>query len=152
MERSGRRFGLEWFYRFTAGAGRGLDGVRAWLWQYGRHIVTLLIAAVLLITLGPGIWRFLRMSLRVRRIKRGQGSLADATLLYHRMLHLLRRRGFEKRPSHTPGEFAASLPRTELRALVEQFTAAYHQVRFGGRLEAAPQLSTLLERIEHRER
>ena len=35
-----------------------------------------------------------------------------------------------------------------MRALVTQFTDAYNDLRFGGRVSAAPRLSTLLERLE----
>ena len=87
---------------------------------------------------------------RVRLARRGQASVDDATLLYRRMLELLKRRGYQKPAWFTPHEFAASLPRTELGLLVDRFTEAYNALRFGGKVSAAPELSMLLERLEQR--
>jgi hypothetical protein len=84
---------------------------------------------------------------RVRRVRSGQASVADATVLYTRMLDVLHRRGFQKPAWFTPYEFAASLP-AETAMLVEQLTAAYNELRFGGKLEAAPRLTLLLEELE----
>ena len=87
---------------------------------------------------GPLV-RLMHMRRRVERVRRGQASVADATLLYQRMLQILRRRGFHKPPWFTPAEFAASLPRTQLGDSVGEFTATYNALRFGGHVEAASQ-------------
>ena len=105
-------------------------------------------ALALLIYAAPKAWRALRVLVRVRRVRQGQASVADATLLYARMLELMRRRGFQKPAWFTPQEFAASLPRTEMGLLVDQFTEAYNALRFGGRVAVAPRMSMLLERLE----
>jgi hypothetical protein len=84
---------------------------------------------------------------RVRRVREGQASAGDATVLYERMLDVLHSRGFQKPAWFTPREFAASLP-AETGMLVDQFTAAYNDLRFGGRLDAAPRLTLLLEELE----
>jgi len=84
---------------------------------------------------------------RVRRLRYGQASVSDATALYERMLEILRQRGFQKPAWFTPHEFTASLP-GETAILVEQFTSAYNELRFGGKLEAAPRLTLLLEELE----
>jgi protein-glutamine gamma-glutamyltransferase len=93
--------------------------------------------------------------LRRRRARRGQPHMSraragsvDATLLYSRMLRILKRRGFQKPPWFTPGEFAASLPRGAMGVSVTEFTAAYNAWRFGGRTEVAPRLSALLDELE----
>jgi hypothetical protein len=88
------------------------------------------------------------MLLRVHKARHGQASMDDATLLYGRMLDLLKRRGYQKPAWFTPHEFAASLPRGEIGLLVGQFTESYNALRFGGRASAAPQLSILLERLK----
>ena len=54
---------------------------------------------------------------RVERVRRGQASVADATVLYQRMLHILKRRGYQKPLWFTPAEFAASLPAHTARQL-----------------------------------
>ena len=97
---------------------------------------------------GRPLFRLLRIRLRVQRVRRGQASVADATLLYRRMLHILKRRGYQKPAWFTPAEFAASLPRTELGLAVAEFTAAYNALRFGGYTGAAPRLTVLLDRLE----
>jgi hypothetical protein len=88
------------------------------------------------------------MRQRVERVRRGQASVADATLLYGRMLELLGKRGYQKPPWFTPAEFAASLPKTNLGSAATEFTTAYNALRFGRHTDAAPRLSILLEQME----
>ena len=83
----------------------------------------------------------------MRRVREGQASAGDATVLYERMLDVLRSRGFQKPAWFTPRELAASLP-AETGMLVDQFTAAYNDLRFGGRIDAAPRLTLMLEELE----
>jgi transglutaminase-like putative cysteine protease len=114
MEQGVHRAGIRWFEtavsvrsgweRYVAGWARRF-GWQALAWAAG--LVALGFAA------GP-LFRLMRMRRRVERVRRGQASVADATLLYQRMLHILSRRGYQKPPWFTPAEFAASLPRTQL--------------------------------------
>ena len=98
---------------------------------FGRHVM---------------VWWSGRM--RVRRLVRGEGQASDATLLYQRMLRMLARRGFQKPPWLTPGEFARVLPATEVGGLVHDLTAFYNEFRFGGKREVAPRMMELLDRLE----
>lgn len=148
MEQGVQRAGIRWFdtavsvrsgwERYVAGWARRF-GWQALAWAAG--LVALGFAA------GPLV-RLMRMRQRVERVRRGQASVADATLLYQRMLHILKRRGYQKPPWFTPAEFAASLPRTSLGDSVGEFTGTYNALRFGGHAEAAPRLSILLDRME----
>ena len=148
MEQGVHRAGIRWFdtavslrsgwERYVAGWARRF-GWQALAWAAG--LVALGFAA------GPLV-RLMRMRQRVERVRRGQASVADATLLYQRMLHILKRRGYQKPPWFTPAEFAASLPRTSLGDSVGEFTGTYNALRFGGHTEAAPRLSILLDRME----
>jgi hypothetical protein len=148
MEQSARHAGIRWFdtaaslrsvwERYGAGWARRF-GWQALAWCAG--LVALGIAA------GPLV-RLMRMRQRVERVRRGHASVADASLLYQRMLHILKRRGYHKPPWFTPAEFAASLPRTPLGDSVGEFTGTYNALRFGGHTEAAPRLSILLDRME----
>jgi hypothetical protein len=104
--------------------------------------------ALLAALAGPGLWRWLRVRRRVRRVRRGKVTASDATLLYERMLRIMRARGFEKPAWVTPNEFVRLLPASEISALAGQLTAAYNELRFGGRLEAAARMMRLLERLE----
>jgi hypothetical protein len=84
----------------------------------------------------------------VNKARRGQANASDATLLYERMLRTLKRRGIEKPPWLTPMEFARVLPEPGLSLLVEDFTAAYNSVRFGGSREAAGRIVDILAQLE----
>jgi len=97
---------------------------------------------------GRPLIRLFRMRRRVERVRRGEASVADATLLYHRMLEILGKRGYQKPAWFTPAEFAASLPSGNLGSAVAEFTSAYNALRFGGHIDAAPRLSILLDRME----
>ena len=148
MELGAQRAGIRWFdtaaavrsgwERYVAGWARR-HGWQALGWAAG--LATLGFAA------GPLV-RLMGMRRRVERVRRGQASTADATLLYQRMLHILQRRGYQKPPWFTPAEFARSLPRTPLGDSVGEFTATYNALRFGGHAETAPRLSILLDRME----
>jgi hypothetical protein len=96
----------------------------------------------------PRLASLLRLRRRVRRLRRGEAQGADATLLYERMLRVLKRQGFQKPVWFTPVEFALSLGATPLGAVVVEFTSAYNALRFGRRTEVAPRLSALLDRLE----
>jgi hypothetical protein len=63
------------------------------------------------------------------------------------MLRLLRARGFEKPAWLTPNEFVRVLPEP-LKPLAQDLTAAYNDLRFGGRLDAASRMMRLLEQLE----
>jgi hypothetical protein len=80
--------------------------------------------------------------------RKGGASAAQATILYQEMLRCLKRRGFQKPPWFTPGEFATTLPESELGACVAEFTRGYQALRFGGESEGTRQLEGLLQRIE----
>jgi protein-glutamine gamma-glutamyltransferase len=82
-----------------------------------------------------------------RRGGAGPGASVEATLLYQRMLRSLKKRGFQKPPWFTPGEFAMTLPDTELGQCVTEFTQGYQALRFGDG-ETGRDLRVLLERIE----
>jgi hypothetical protein len=148
MEQGAHRIGINWFDSILAVRSAWELYGAAWFRRFGLWALGV-VALGILIGLGGGpVFRLLRMRLRVQRVRRGQASVADATLLYQRMLHILKRRGYQKPAWFTPAEFAASLPRTELGLVVGEFTAAYNALRFGGHTGAAPRLTVLLDRLE----
>jgi hypothetical protein len=152
MEQGARKAGIRWF----DGIGRAevawksvsIDALK----KYG--IRTLLAAALVLLIwfAGPPLLKLVRMRHRFRKVRLGQASVADATLLYGRMLRLVERRGFHKPAWFTAHEFVNSLPDTEWRPIVTDFTNAYNALRFGGRSDAAVRLSVLLEQLERQGR
>ena len=148
VQQTVRRLGTGWFDSFSGAESLWLARAKAWTRQFGLAGLVGLVAACGLWSGGPRLWRALRMHRQVARLRRGEASVADATLLYERMLLVLRRRGYQKPAWFTPAEFARSLPATPLGRAVEEFTGAYNALRFGGRTEAAPRLSTLLNELE----
>ena len=78
----------------------------------------------------------------------GRASMADATLLYTRFLEMLERQRLLETAWFTPTELVRSVRNTEIGAVAEQFVAAYQELRFGGKADAAPRLFVLLEELK----
>jgi transglutaminase-like putative cysteine protease len=153
LQQGARHLGIRWFDSINGfGSNWGGASVVEWCRRFAIRIVVVVVVGVWIWWMGPPIVRMLRIRHRVKRVRRGEASVADATLLYERMLHLLKRRGYHKPAWFTPAEFAASLPRSSLGSAVSEFTVTYNALRFGGRTEAGPRLSILLEELERRER
>jgi transglutaminase-like putative cysteine protease len=148
VEQGAHRLGIRWFDSLASvGTGWNRYVVPA-ARRYGMWVVAAMAGAVLLWMGAAPLWRRMHWRKRVARVRRGQASVADATVLYERMLALLKRRGYQKPPWFTPAEFAASLPVSELGTAVGEFTATYNALRFGAQVESGPKLSALLERME----
>jgi transglutaminase-like putative cysteine protease len=148
LQQGARRLGIRWFDSLN-GVNDWGRRTRDWFRRYGLRILGAAVMAVWIWLALPPLARRLRVRLRVELARRGQASAGDATLLYERMLHLMRRRGYHKPVWFTPAEFASSLPE-EVGGAVAEFTSTYNALRFGGRTEVAPRLSALLQEIERR--
>ncbi len=148
MENSGRLFGTQWMDRLRLRTSMWKRTAADWGRRYGGLAVLLLAAAALAFRYVPRAWTWTKTLARVRQAQRGAARASDATLLYGRMLALLKRRGFEKPPWITPDEFVRFLPASETAALVASFTAAYNDLRFGGNPTAASQMIEALEALE----
>ena len=145
---SGRHMGLNW-----------TESPKVWATQIGASLrnfarrfgfVGFGVIALLLMTrfLGRDGWRWWTARRRMLQVQRGRADASDATLLYVRMLKVLRKRGIEKPAWLTPCEFARVVDEPELSLLVEDLTSAYNEVRFGGHPEAAGRMFVLLEQLE----
>src|ERR1017187_1886400 len=143
IEQTARRLGIDWFVSLSVMEARWVVRAKAWIRRFGAGAVAALLLAYWLWSSGPRLWCALRMRRRVERARRGDASVADATLLYERMLQVLERRGYRKPAWFTPVEFARSLPAAPFGQTVKEFTLAYNALRFGGRTDAAPRLSSL---------
>ncbi len=146
---SSRHIRLNW----SAGDGgfwsaRNWAAARDFIRRYGYVLFGVLVLAALAKFLGPDGWKWWAARRRMIKVQRGEGSASDATLLYQRMLKALRRRGIEKPVWLTPCEFARVLQEPELSLLIEDFTSAYNELRFGRNPEAAGRIFALLERLE----
>lgn len=132
----------------------GMTPSRSWMNRFAAKAkwwsLWLLTASLLVgggIVFGPRIWREWRVRVRLRRIVREGGSPSDASILYERMLAVLERRGFEKPAWFTPVEFARHLPEGQIQ-IVQQFTALYNSIRFGGNVAGTSRLALLLQELE----
>ncbi len=151
VEQRARGLGIRWF-DLMAGVDTGWPSrALEWLRRFGLRVAIVLAMGAVLWIAGPPAIRLARMHLRVRRVRRGQAGTGDATLLYGRMLDIMKRRGYQKPAWFTPAEFAASLPSTGIGPTVAEFTSIYNQWRFGGRTDVAPRLSLLLDQLERPE-
>ena len=146
--KSGRRFSFGWF----GGAGdawRNLrDTTTGWVKIQGPRLLGGIVL-VLLLGLGlPRLRRWWRGREQARRLERGAAVASDATILYRRALRLLERHGMRKPSWITPSEFARQLQPASTAAAIARLTAAYNDLRFGDRREAASRLSGLLGELE----
>jgi transglutaminase-like putative cysteine protease len=102
---------------------------------------------VLWVLFGPAARKWWKQRARVRKMERGAGDPSDATILYQQMLELLAKRGIQKPPWFTPLEFARVVRAPQMAPLVEEATAAYNELRYGGRNDAAPRMLRVIEQI-----
>lgn len=148
LEQSARHLGMGWFDTLS-GAGTGWNlHFTFWLKRFGWRWGMFLLAAISACLTIPYLTGLLRVRRRVSRVRKGRAVTGDATLLYQRMLAIVKHRGYQKPGWFTPAEFAASLPRDPLGQRVTEFTVTYNALRFGGRTEVAPRLSMLLDELE----
>ena len=149
MESSGRRFGSRWWDGLGDSLQQSVTRLGAWTLQNRERWIGALVLAVLIALLRRPVGRRISEWLQVRRVQRGLGEASDATVLYSKMLAVMKKRGFEKPSWITPSEFARLLPPSESTRLVADFTHQYNALRFGGRRESAAAMMALLERLEH---
>jgi hypothetical protein len=145
LEQRSRSLNTRWSFEGLRVSGqRVADVAKVWApWFMGVAVL-----GVALVLLGPRIWRQIEHRRHAARITRGGAVASDAAMLYERMLAILRRRGIEKPSWLTPGEFARIVPAPSASSLVDQITAAYHDLRYGGKPEAGPRIIHLLQQLE----
>ncbi len=148
MGQSSRHVGLSWFDGIGPAMQRWWDDVRSFALRYALPLSSVALLGPLVLFFGRDGWKWWKNRQRVLKVQRGEAQASDATLLYQRMLQVLRRRGVVKPPWLTPFEFARVLQEPELALLVSDLTVAYNEVRFGGKPEAAGRMVYLLEQLE----
>lgn len=148
MGRSGRQMGSNWFDGFGIPVSRWWKSLVAMVERYRFFLLGAFMLGASAKLFGADWWHWWNTRRRVQRAQRGEAQASDATLLYERMLKILRRRGIEKPAWLTPFEFAQIMPQPELSALVEDLTQAYNELRFGHDARAAGRMIALLEQLE----
>ncbi|MCC7174349.1 MAG: DUF3488 domain-containing protein [Bryobacterales bacterium] len=149
MQGSGRVAGERWLEGFRLGFLRWQGVAARALRVHGLQALAVCLLAAALCLVAPKAGRFYRYRRRFRKAQSGSAVASDASLLYRRMLEVFRRRGYQKPAWATPGEFVSGLPPSEAAELAAGLTAAYHELRYGGRTEAAARMIAFLERLEH---
>ncbi|MGA2599543.1 MAG: DUF3488 and transglutaminase-like domain-containing protein [Bryobacteraceae bacterium] len=144
---SGERLRLSWFDNLGLTFANWKQRASTFGETYGVFIVCAIVVAIVVRRFGKDLRLWFEARRRVRKVNRGEARASDATLLYARMLKLLKARGVEKPAWLTPMEFARVIPEPELSTLVQSFTEAYNHLRFGAELEAAPRMIQLMERL-----
>ena len=91
--------------------------------------------------------RRLRIYWQLHTPEAPQANPALASRLYAELLRLLERRGFTRRATQTPLEFASSVQISALAPAVGEFTRIYASARYGGAPCDTPRLRHLLEQI-----
>jgi transglutaminase-like putative cysteine protease len=114
-----------------------------------KVFVSFALAVSILLLFTPLVRRWWQRRGQRRRIARGEVRHSDGAVLYCRMLSLLEERGVPRKASTaTAAEFARTVPEELGAELVAQFTLSYHELRYGGRREAALRMVELLDRLE----
>ena len=144
MQSSGLVFGARWRVKWLQAQVNTVRAARG----YGGAALSLAALAAAVWFLWPKARARWTAGRRLRCAQRGDALASDATLLYARMLQLLKRRGRRKPHWLTPGEFARSLAPSPAADLVASLTDAYHDLRYGGHRGAAPRMIALLRQLE----
>ena len=143
VQETRRRFRMPDFDELAAGLKReSEEGLR-----YLRIVGSAIVLLILTILYGPAAVKWWKRRTQVRRLVRGMSEPSDATILYQQMLELLAKRGVQKPAWYTPVEFAKVVKTPRMAPLVDEATAAYNELRFGGRADAAPRMLRVLEQI-----
>lgn len=148
MQRTSRGAGSHWLDKLASGASWFQEDFLRRLKKQAIPLAVIVITSILAGYFGPRLWREARGRWRMQRIRSSTASAHDATVLYERMLALLRKRGIEKPVWLTPGEFAGIISDPGVASLVVEFTEAYLELRYGGNREAAPRMFSLIARLE----
>ncbi len=139
-----------WFRRMQD---RGMNGLMGWQNSHSYLRAVFPAALVFLLVVLRLDWiralvRWLSLSMQIRKPAQKRDNPQLASRLYTEMLRVLERRGFPRKETQTPGEFAASFAlQPRLAPAVTEFTELYAQARFGGAACDALRLQRLLEEI-----
>jgi hypothetical protein len=152
MQRNSRNWtesAREWFAAEQRNSKRW---IRSWLYREGALTFALPLGLVLfLVALRYDLLRTavrrLRLYWQLRAPDSGQANPQLASRLYDELMRLLERRGFARRASQTPLEFAGAVGEPHLAPVVQEFTQIYARARFGDAPCDSNRLRGLLEQI-----
>jgi hypothetical protein len=135
-----------WFVKQEAKGRRWMTNrntTLGWLLPLAIGLFLLALRFDLVVALARRLW--LSWQLRSPELARSNPQLASR--LYGELLFLLARRGFARRPTQTPFEFAEAVSLPRLAPAVHEFTQHYTRTRYGGAPCDTVRLRALLEQI-----
>ncbi|MGA2420995.1 MAG: DUF3488 and transglutaminase-like domain-containing protein [Candidatus Acidiferrum sp.] len=143
--------GRDWFQRKQD---RGKEWFKSWQFEHAklRYLLPLGLVSLLVLLRFDLFSRVLRRAVLILRMKWLGSTGANpemASRLYFELLRVLEKRGFARRESQTPREFAAELRPTAagVSPAVREFTEIYAHARFGGAACDTSRLRALLAQI-----
>jgi transglutaminase-like putative cysteine protease len=140
----------QWFRRTQD---RAMSGLTEWQRTHSSLRLLFPLALVLLLVILRFDWirsliRWLSLSAQMWRPAAERNNPQLASRLYNELLNVLQKRGYARKETQTPGEFAASFaPQPAVSTAIQEFTSLYTQARFGGAPCDAFRLRALLEQI-----
>jgi transglutaminase-like putative cysteine protease len=138
-------WGREHYQKILDWARRTQDRIGDSTVKWGLRTLVMVVLTFFALSI-PRITELIR---RVHLARRPQKSpQVAATIWYERMLRQAARRGWEKSPTQTPGEFAALITDPRLQSRVAGFTEHYESARFGNSAKDAEQLPVLYDEIK----
>jgi protein-glutamine gamma-glutamyltransferase len=152
MQRNSRNWS-EWLRAWSAKKQQASRvWLRSWLTRLGQVTFALPVGVIVLLVLLRYGWlgaaaRRVRLHLQLRAATTATANPQLASRLYGELLRVLERRGFARRASQTPLEFAAAVNEPNLAPAVHEFTQLYADARFGGVPCDTMRLRGLLEQI-----
>jgi protein-glutamine gamma-glutamyltransferase len=143
----------KWRAEFQRLQDRGMEHLTEW--QLSHGLMRFLFPVVLVLCLGllrlgwlSSFFRWMRLAWLSGTSSGERNNPQVATRLYTELLRLLEKRGFSRRETQTPREFAESLAlQRGIAPTVQEFTNLYAQSRFGDLPCDALRLRALLEQV-----
>jgi protein-glutamine gamma-glutamyltransferase len=131
---------------------KGKRWIKSWLYRHGAFTFVLPLALILFLVvlrydLLRAALRRLRLYWQLRTPEAVSANPQLASRLYTELLRLLEGRGFARRASQTPLEFASAVNEPGLAPAVQEFTQIYSHARFGKTPCDALRLHNLLEQV-----
>jgi transglutaminase-like putative cysteine protease len=142
-----------WRYEFRRLQEHGMQRLTEWqrahpLLRFAFPVLLVFLLLVLRLDWLRSFFGWLSLVWQVNLSAAERNNPQLASRLYRELLRLLEKRGFSRRETQTPREFAASFaPQNRLGPTVQEFTDIYVQSRFGGMPCDGLRLRALLEQV-----
>jgi protein-glutamine gamma-glutamyltransferase len=133
------------YSRMVGWGRRAQDQIRQSTVKWGMRALALFFIGLVI----ASIPRLIALVRTFRVARRPQKSPQQAaSIWYERMLRQAARRGWNKSPAQTPGEFICTIGEPQLKKQVLTFTEHYEKARFGKSPEEASRLPELYQEIK----